>query len=94
VYAPIAPGVVAPIGIREARDLAAGVPHRVAVERGTVAVDGEREIEFGPGTPVTVTLAATGPRILDVRATLADAATRRLLVCPSSLVTATLQSAL
>ena len=50
------------------------------VERGTVAVDGEREIEFGPGTPVTVTLAHDGPRVLDVRATLAAAAARRLLV--------------
>ena len=80
VFAPIAPGVVAPIGVRDARDLPAGVPHRVAVERGTVAVDGEREIEFGPGTPVTVTLAPDGPRVLDVRVTLADAAARRLLV--------------
>ncbi len=50
------------------------------MERGTVAVDGEREIEFGPGTPVTVTLAPAGPRVLDVRITLADAAARRLLV--------------
>ena len=80
VFAPIAPGVVAPIGVRDTRDLAAGVPHRVAVERGTVAVDGEREIEFGPGSPVTVTLAPAGPRVLDVRVTLADAAARRLLV--------------
>ena len=48
--------------------------------RGTVAVDGEREIEFGPATPVTVTLAHDGPRVLDVRATLAAAAAERLLV--------------
>ena len=80
MFAPIAPGVVTPIGVRDTRDLLAGVPHRVAVERGTVAVDGEREIEFGPGSPVTVTLAPDGPRVLDVRITLADAAARRLLV--------------
>jgi predicted polyphosphate/ATP-dependent NAD kinase len=79
VFAPIAPGVVAPIGVREARDLPVGVPHRIAVERGTVAVDGEREIEVGR-TPATVTLTRTGPLVLDVRATLADAAARRLLV--------------
>ena len=47
--------------------------------RGTVAVDGEREIEFGPATPVTVTLARDGPRVLDVRTVLAAAAERRLL---------------
>jgi hypothetical protein len=51
----------------------------VDLARGTVAVDGEREIEFGPATPVTVTLAPDGPRVLDVRTVLAAAAQRRLL---------------
>jgi len=83
VFAPIAPGVVAPIGIQDAAPLVVGVPHPVAVRRGTVAVDGEREIEFGPATPVTVTLAADGPRVLDVRAVLAAAAQRQLLVSNS-----------
>jgi hypothetical protein len=79
VLAPIAPGVVAPIGVRHAGPLAAGRPHAVELARGTVAVDGEREIEFGPSTPVTVTLAHDGPRVLDVRTVLAAAAQRRLL---------------
>ncbi len=79
VLAPIAPGVVVPIGVHHAGPLAAGQPHLVTLDRGTVAVDGEREIEFGPSTPVTVTLAPDGPRVLDVRAVLADAAQRRLL---------------
>jgi len=79
VLAPIAPGVVAPIGVRHAGPLAAGQPHLVTLDRGTVAVDGEREIEFGPSTPVTVTLEPDGPRVLDVRAVLAAAAQRRLL---------------
>jgi predicted polyphosphate/ATP-dependent NAD kinase len=80
VLAPIAPGVIAPVRIHEIRSLPARQPQRVAVECGTVAVDGEREIEFGPATPVTVTLAHDGPRVLDVRAVLAAAAARRLLV--------------
>jgi ABC-type multidrug transport system ATPase subunit len=79
VLAPIAPGVVAPIGVRDAGPLAAGRPRAVGLDRGTVAVDGEREIEFGPATPVTVTLAPDGPRVLDVRTVLAAAAHRRLL---------------
>jgi len=79
VLAPIAPGVVAPIGVRDAGPLAAGRPHAVDLARGTVAVDGEREIEFGPSSPVTVTLAPDGPRVLDVRTVLAAAARRRLL---------------
>jgi predicted polyphosphate/ATP-dependent NAD kinase len=80
VLAPIAPGVIVPIGVRDVRPLHPGDVHTVAVERGTVAVDGERELEFGPRTSVTVTLAADGPRILDVRHVLAAAAERRLLV--------------
>jgi predicted polyphosphate/ATP-dependent NAD kinase len=83
VLAPIAPGVVAQIGVSEAGPLLAGVTHAVALDRGTVAVDGEREIEFGPATPVTVTLAHDGPLVLDVRAVLAAASARRLLVIPS-----------
>ncbi len=80
VLAPIAPGVLAPIGVADVGPLRADVPHRVACERGTVAVDGEREIEFGPATPVTVTLSRHGPRVLDVRAVLAAAADQELLV--------------
>jgi predicted polyphosphate/ATP-dependent NAD kinase len=80
VLAPVAPGVVAPVPVAEAGPLAAGDVRRVTQPRGTVAVDGEREIEFGPATPVTVTLAHDGPRVLDVRAALAAAAVERLLV--------------
>jgi predicted polyphosphate/ATP-dependent NAD kinase len=80
VLAPIAPGVVVPIGIRDAVPLRVGERRTVAVERGTVAVDGEREVEFSPATPVTVTLAHDGPRVLDVRRVLAAAARERLLV--------------
>jgi predicted polyphosphate/ATP-dependent NAD kinase len=83
VFAPIAPGIVAPIGVHEARPLPPGEPQRVALDRGTVAVDGERELEFGPANAVTVTLAHDGPRALDVRAVLAAAAERRLLVSES-----------
>jgi predicted polyphosphate/ATP-dependent NAD kinase len=54
----------------------------------TFAVDGGREIEFGPATPVTVTLAHDGPRVLDVRAALAAAAAERLLVRENTLQSA------
>jgi predicted polyphosphate/ATP-dependent NAD kinase len=80
VLAPVAPGVVVPVEVAGAEPLAVGDARRVALARGTVAVDGEREIAFGPGTAVTVTLAHDGPCVLDVRAALATAAARRLLV--------------
>ena len=69
--------------VAEAAPLVVGDTRLVAQPRGTVAVDGEREIEFGPATPVTVTLGHDGPRVLDVRAALAAAAAERLLVSRS-----------
>lgn len=80
VLAPILPGIIAPVGVAEAGPLHQGEVVKVRLNRGTVAVDGEREIEFGPTTPVTVTLLNDGPRVLDVRAALAAAAAERLLV--------------
>ena len=81
VLAPITPGVVVPIGISDAGPLRVGERRTVAVERGTVAVDGEREVELlAPANPVTVTLAHDGPHVLDVRRVLAAAARERLLV--------------
>lgn len=80
VLAPVAPGVVAAVEVAEAGPMAIGETRRVALSRGTVAVDGEREIAFGPTAPVTVTLAHDGPRVVDVRAALAAAASGRLLV--------------
>lgn len=80
VLAPITPGIVAPVSVAEAGPLHPGDVRRARLDRGTVAVDGEREIEFGPHAPVTVTLAHDGPRVLDVRAALAAAAAKRLLV--------------
>jgi hypothetical protein len=80
VLAPIAPGVVSPIDVYGMETLHVGSLHTVGLDRGTVAVDGEREIEFGPSTPVTVGLGTDGPLVLDVRAALASAADRGLLV--------------
>ncbi len=49
-----------------------GVTRHVGLARGTVALDGERELEFGPGDRIGVTLAADGPRVIDVPAVLAS----------------------
>jgi len=72
--------VLAPVGLLEVAPLRPGESVTSAVTRGTVAVDGERELEFGPATPVTVTLTHDGPTVLDVRAALAHAAEHGLLV--------------
>ncbi len=79
VLAPIAPGVVEPIGVLGVDDLAIGERRGVDLPAGTIALDGEREIEFGPGDEVSVTLTDAGPRVVDIPRVLAEAARRRLL---------------
>ena len=80
VLAPLAPGVVATVGVLEVTELSLGERRQSQVAAGTVAVDGEREIEFGPADAVTVTLSPDGPRVVDVATVLRVAAELRLLV--------------
>jgi hypothetical protein len=71
VLAPIAPGLLELIGLDGCEPLPPGVTRQVGLARGTLALDGERELEFGPGDRISVTLAADGPRVIDVPAALA-----------------------
>jgi predicted polyphosphate/ATP-dependent NAD kinase len=79
VLAPIAPGVLAPVGVLGVDDLAIGETRVVDLPAGTIALDGEREIEFGPADRVRVTLTDAGPRVVDIPRVLAEAARRQLL---------------
>jgi predicted polyphosphate/ATP-dependent NAD kinase len=79
VLAPIAPGLVVPVGVREIGRMDAGSEHCVEAEAGIIAVDGERELTFEPGEHPTVRLRADGPRCVDVPAVLAASARRGLL---------------
>jgi predicted polyphosphate/ATP-dependent NAD kinase len=74
VLAPIAPGLLEPVGVLGSIELQLTVPYRVELDRGTIALDGERELEFGPDDAITVTLAQDGPRVIDVPTVLAAAA--------------------
>jgi hypothetical protein len=66
VTAAIAPGMIRVIPIAERRRLAPGEGIRFAERRGTLALDGEREIEFYPRQTVEVRLSADGPRVVDI----------------------------
>jgi len=79
VLAPIAPGLVVPVGVSEIARMRPGAVHRVDARAGVIAVDGERELTFGPGDSPTVRLRADGPRCLDVPAVLAASARLGLL---------------
>jgi hypothetical protein len=80
VTAPIAPGVLARVGILEVAPLAIGERRLSTVPTGTVAVDGEREIEFSPDRPVSVTLSGSGPLVVDIPKVMRVAADRDLLI--------------
>jgi predicted polyphosphate/ATP-dependent NAD kinase len=79
IIAPIAPGLVREIGIRDYAQFAPRQRHVLAPRSGTIALDGEREIEFDPGNRIDVALDPNGPQTIDVPATLTYAATHRLL---------------
>jgi predicted polyphosphate/ATP-dependent NAD kinase len=79
VLAPIAPGLVVPVGVRDIEPMRPGSVHSVDARAGVIAVDGERELTFGPGQPPSVRLRAEGPRCVDVLAVLAASARLGLL---------------
>jgi hypothetical protein len=79
VLAPIAPGLVMPVGVAEIERMRPGSVHPVDARAGVIAVDGEREITFEPGERPTVRLRTDGPRCVDVSAVLAASARLGLL---------------
>jgi predicted polyphosphate/ATP-dependent NAD kinase len=79
VLAPIAPGLVVPVGVRSIERIEAGPVHHVDARAGVIAVDGERELAFGPGEHPAVRLRADGPWCVDVAAVLAASARLGLL---------------
>jgi predicted polyphosphate/ATP-dependent NAD kinase len=83
VLAPIAPGLVVPVGVAEIALMHPGSPHPVEAAMGVIAVDGERELTFGPGERPVVRLLADGPRCVDVPAVLAASARLGLLAALS-----------
>ena len=79
VLAPIAPGLVVPVGVGEIEPMRPSSVHLVDARAGVIAVDGERELTFGPGDEPAVRLRADGPRCVDVPAVLAASARLGLL---------------
>ena len=79
VSAPLAPGLMAEIGVERVLDMEAGVPHPIRLARGVVALDGEREIAFGPDDRMAVVLEPDGPLTVEVPRAMELAARRGLL---------------
>lgn len=74
VLAPIAPGLVREVGVASIETLEPGRPRALETAAGTLALDGEREVEFSDGARPSVAVDLQGPLTVDVPATLAWAA--------------------
>lgn len=77
---PLAPGLVAPVGIGSATRLAAGESVTIDAPAGSLALDGERELELTAPGPVEIGLGLDGPSVIDVDAVMTAAAARGLLL--------------
>ena len=74
VIAPIAPGLFAQLGIQRWDELKLGSSWAPSIDRGVIALDGEREIEFRVVDKVRLSLDRLGPKVIDVSKALGAAA--------------------
>ena len=80
VRAPIAPGLIVPVGVGKVLEILPGHTQTVRAERGVIALDGEREIEFADNNEVTIWLDRNGPKTIQVERVMECAAQEGLLV--------------
>jgi len=66
VLAPIGPGMVEAVGVRDWSRMLPGHAIPISAEAGTLALDGERELELAQHDSATVTLRTGGFRSIDV----------------------------
>ena len=78
--APIAPGLLASVGVAESTKSAQESHRLLQRHKGVIALDGEREIEFGPDQQVTLRLDRNGPLTIDVEKVMTLAARDGLLL--------------
>jgi predicted polyphosphate/ATP-dependent NAD kinase len=79
LVAPIGPGLVAEIGVAAMEDLPPERPMPLRTSTGTIAFDGERELEISAGDRLVATLSAEGPYTIDVPRTLSWVAANGVL---------------
>jgi predicted polyphosphate/ATP-dependent NAD kinase len=78
LLAPIAPGMVCPVGITHWQTMPANQPFTVAQRAGVIALDGEREMTFDSGDRVQITLRENAFPTVDVAACVQFAANNGL----------------
>lgn len=76
LLAPIAPGLVEPLRVKDYRHIELNEEIKVTDVPCLIALDGEREIEVREGDEVKIKLTFDGPRVIDMRMALREAALR------------------
>ena len=66
IHVPMAPGLMKRVGVRDFRKIDVGQKCVVDALDGTIAFDGEKEVELSAGDRVEITLLQDGPWIVDV----------------------------
>ncbi|HEX2923776.1 MAG TPA: NAD(+)/NADH kinase [Chloroflexota bacterium] len=80
LLAPVAPGLISRVAIREHRMLSIGESVTLSSDASTIALDGEREIEIYERQAITVQLTLKGPLVVDIRRCM-EAAARSGVFC-------------
>ena len=80
VIAPVAPGLFAQLGIERWDELQLGSTWTPTIDRGVIALDGEREIEFRAFDNVRLSLDRFGPSVIDVSKALGVAAKHGIMI--------------
>ena len=82
--APIAPGLLASIGVAGVHEIRPGEVQKITQTEGVIALDGEREIEFESDQQVTLWLDINGPISIDVEKVMSLAVRDKLLLAKSN----------
>ncbi len=80
VQAPIAPGMIIPVGVKAWEPMRANHPIKPQPRAGSIALDGERELSFSEQDEVTITLVENAFQTVDVSACMQFAARHGLQV--------------
>ncbi len=80
ITAPIAPGVVEAVDVREHRILNIGDEVEVTFKPGIIALDGEREVVISASDHAVIRLSHQGPYMIKPREALAEAARKGLFI--------------
>jgi hypothetical protein len=83
VTVPIAPGLMEPVGVRELKEIRPKEIWAFETHSGTIAFDGERDVEFSGRDRPRVWLDLEGPTTIDIDRVLSKAAEDHLFVLSS-----------